>query len=292
MQHRLDGGEHVVLGDEAHLQIELVELAGAAVGARVLVAETGRDLEIAVEARHHDELLELLRRLRQRVELARMQPRRHQEVARAFRRRRGQDRRLEFGEALLDHPPADRRDDLRAQRDVLVQPLAAQIEEAVFEPRLFGIFEYRRTPAAAIPAPGSAPSTSSMRISTSPVGRSVFTVSGVRATTLPVSVSTHSGARLVGFGEGGLVRLDHALGDAVMVAQVDEQQPAMVAPAIDPAGQPHRLADMLLAQLAAGVGAIGVHVEKPLKTRLLWRVCGEPVKARSQGRLPLSQLAA
>ena len=50
-QHRLDGGEDVLLRDEAHLDVELVELAGRAVGARVLVAEAGRDLEIAVEAR-------------------------------------------------------------------------------------------------------------------------------------------------------------------------------------------------------------------------------------------------
>src|SRR5688572_31814158 len=52
---------HVLLGDEAHLEVELVELAGRAVGTGVLVAEAGRDLEVAVEARHHDELLELLR---------------------------------------------------------------------------------------------------------------------------------------------------------------------------------------------------------------------------------------
>ena len=37
--------------DEAHLEVELVELAGRAVGAGVLVAEAGRDLEVAVEAR-------------------------------------------------------------------------------------------------------------------------------------------------------------------------------------------------------------------------------------------------
>ena len=80
--HGLDGGEHVLLLDEAHLQVELVELAGRAVGARVLVAEAGRDLEVAVEARDHDQLLELLRRLRQGVELARMHARGHQEVAR------------------------------------------------------------------------------------------------------------------------------------------------------------------------------------------------------------------
>ena len=60
--------------DEAHLEVELVELAGRAVGAGVLVAEAGRDLEVAVEAGDHQQLLELLRRLRQRVELAGVQP--------------------------------------------------------------------------------------------------------------------------------------------------------------------------------------------------------------------------
>ena len=50
-QHRLDRLEDVLLLDEAHLDVELVELAGRAVGARVLVAEAGRDLEVAVEAR-------------------------------------------------------------------------------------------------------------------------------------------------------------------------------------------------------------------------------------------------
>ena len=85
---RLHRGKHVFLRDEAHLDVELVELARQPVGARVFVAETGRDLEIAVEARHHQQLLVLLRRLRQRVEFAGMDARRHQEVARAFRARR------------------------------------------------------------------------------------------------------------------------------------------------------------------------------------------------------------
>ena len=133
--HRLDRVEHVLLGDEAHLQIELVEFAGRAVGARVLVAEAGRDLEIAVEARHHDELLELLRRLRQRVEFSRMDARGHQIIARAFRRRRGQDRRLEFEEAAAPSCGGGSKSiTCAAQHDVVVQMLAAQIEEAVFEP--------------------------------------------------------------------------------------------------------------------------------------------------------------
>ena len=70
-QNRLDRGEDVFLGDEAHLEVELVELAGLAVGAARLVAEAGRDLEVAVEAGDHGQLLELLRRLRQGVEVAR-----------------------------------------------------------------------------------------------------------------------------------------------------------------------------------------------------------------------------
>ena len=39
--------------------------------AEVLVAEALHDLEVAVEARHHEELLEELRALGERVELAR-----------------------------------------------------------------------------------------------------------------------------------------------------------------------------------------------------------------------------
>ncbi len=133
MQHRLDRVEHVVLGDEAHLEIELVEFARRAVGARVLVAEARRDLEIAVEARDHQQLLEHLRRLRKRVELAGVDPAGDEIVARALGARGGQDRGLELGEALPDHPLAERGDHLAAQHHVRVDRLAAQVEEAVLE---------------------------------------------------------------------------------------------------------------------------------------------------------------
>jgi hypothetical protein len=134
---RLDGGEHVLLRDEAHLDVELVEFQRT-VGAQVLVAEAGRDLEVAVEARDHQQLLELLRGLRQRVELARVQARRHQEVARAFRRGGRQDRGLVLGKPWATMRLADRGDHLGAQHDVLVQGLAAQVEEAVLEADLSG----------------------------------------------------------------------------------------------------------------------------------------------------------
>jgi hypothetical protein len=44
-----------------------------------------------------------------------------------------------------------------------------------------------------------------------------------------------------------------------MVAQVDEQQVAVVALAMDPAGKPHPRADVGGAQLAASMGPVGVH---------------------------------
>ena len=81
---RLDRIKDILLSDKAHLQIELVELTGRTVGARVLITETRRDLEIAIESRDHDQLLELLGGLRQRVKFSRMQPRWHQVVTGAL----------------------------------------------------------------------------------------------------------------------------------------------------------------------------------------------------------------
>ena len=51
---RLDQLEDVLLLDEAHLEVELGELR-LAVGAQVLVAEAAGDLEVALEAGHHEQ---------------------------------------------------------------------------------------------------------------------------------------------------------------------------------------------------------------------------------------------
>ena len=83
-QHPLHDLLHVLGRDERRLEIDLGELR-LAVGAKVLVAEAARDLEIAVVPRHHQQLLVDLGRLRQRVELARVDAAGHEIVARAFR---------------------------------------------------------------------------------------------------------------------------------------------------------------------------------------------------------------
>ena len=68
------------------------------VGAGRLVAEASHDLVVAVLAAHHQELLQLLRRLRQREEGARPHARRHEEVTRALGRGAAEHRRLDLDE--------------------------------------------------------------------------------------------------------------------------------------------------------------------------------------------------
>lgn len=67
------------------------------------------------------------------------------------------------------------------------------------------------------------------------------------------------GTAPVSFSKGWRVRLDHTLGHAVVVSQIDKDQPAVVAPAMNPTGQAHALTDGFFPQLAAGVAPIGVH---------------------------------
>ena len=66
-------------------------------------------------------------------------------------------------------------------------------------------------------------------------------------------------ARLVGQRESGAVGISYHLGHAIMVAQINEQNPAMVAHAVNPAGKADGLTGIFSAELAAIMGAIGVH---------------------------------
>jgi hypothetical protein len=176
-----------------------------------------------------------------------------------FRRGRGQDRRLEFEETAVLHAAADRIDDLPALHDVPVQPLAAQIEEAVLQADVFRIFlvaenrhrQFRRR-------------TQHLDLGRKHLdlpGRQIGIV-GTRRAGAHLAVDPHHPFRAQRLGrlEGRAVGIGHDLGQAVMVAQVDEQQAAMIADAVAPAGDAHRLANMGVAELAAGVGAIAMHV--------------------------------
>ena len=98
-----------------------------------------------------------------------------------------------------------------------------------------------------------------MRTSISPVASAGLTVSGVRRTTSPVTVMTLSGRTAVASANADAPSIDDALGDAIMVAQIDEQQVAVIALAVHPAGQADFCAGIGEAQSAASVRAIGMH---------------------------------
>ena len=100
IEDRLADHRHDVVGvGEAHLGVELHELE-LAIGAQVLVAQATGDLVVAVEAADHEQLLEELRALRQGVELAGREARRHDEVACPFGGGGDQHRRLDLDEVL------------------------------------------------------------------------------------------------------------------------------------------------------------------------------------------------
>ena len=120
-----------------HLDIDLAEL-GLAIGAQILVAEASRDLIVAIEAADHQDLLQQLRRLRQRVEFAGIDAARHQVIARAFGRRFEKDRRLDVDEAVLIEMTADRLQRLMAPAQIALHLGTAQIEIAILEADFLG----------------------------------------------------------------------------------------------------------------------------------------------------------
>ncbi len=131
-RHRLDEGHDRRLVDEAHLEVELGEL-GLAVAAQVLVAIAPRDLQVAVDAGDHQQLLELLRALRQGVHGARLEAARHDEVAGALGRALDQGRRLDLDEAVRVVDLADRLDHPAAEHEPALHRLTADVEIAVLE---------------------------------------------------------------------------------------------------------------------------------------------------------------
>ncbi len=128
--HVFDDFENVLLARERHFEVELGEF-GLAVGAQILVAEAFHDLEIAVEAANHQDLLEDLRRLRQRVELAVMHAAGDEIIARAFGSGAGEHGGFNFDEAHFVHDLADFENDFVAQREIAMRLQAAQIEIAI-----------------------------------------------------------------------------------------------------------------------------------------------------------------
>ena len=253
---RLDEFEDVLALDEGHFDVELGELGGA-VGAQVFVAVAAGQLEIAVQSGHHQQLFELLRRLRQRVGLARVVTAGHHEVARALGRALDQRGRLQFQEVALPQELAHQARDLEPQFRQFAHPLASQVEVAMgqtdrlVDVAVRGDLERRWLGG---------------RQNLDPFNLADFDLAGCQ-----VGVGRSGGAfpDLAGYGQykfgahargrfmrfGVVIAVDRDLGDAVAVAQVDEDEAALIAPAVHPAVEDDGRAGVGAPQRAAGVGA-------------------------------------
>ena len=123
-------GHDIVLIDKGHFLVHLGELR-LAVSAQVLIAVAAGDLEVAVKAGQHQNLLVQLRALRQGVEMAGLHTAGHQIVTGTFRRGLDQGRGFNFGKVVIAEIAADDLHDLAAQHNGLVHRRTAQIQVAV-----------------------------------------------------------------------------------------------------------------------------------------------------------------
>jgi len=250
LEHPLHQREELVEVGEGNLGVELGQLLQA-IGAQILVAEADGDLVVAVEAGHHQDLLVELRRLGQRVEASRLQARRHEKIACALRRRLAEDRRLDVEEAGGLHHAAHHADHPGAQGDVLLQVVAAQIEPAVAQAQrlvhvlLVELEGQRRAARDDLERIDLDLDLAGRKPGVDRLGRARHD--------LALGAQHELVANLMRGGEGfgRPLRVDHELADAGAVAQVDEDEPAVIAARICPAREDQLLADLLGANLAA-----------------------------------------
>src|ERR1700730_12010386 len=130
-----DDIEDVVLADEGHLQVQLRELR-LAIRSLILVAIAADDLEVAIHAGHHQQLLVELRRLRQGVDVPLLQPAGNEEVASALGCAPDQHWSLDLEKALGVEEVADRFGHPVPELQVPGHPRPAQVQVAIAKPHL------------------------------------------------------------------------------------------------------------------------------------------------------------
>ena len=252
LEHALHQVHDVGFLNEGHLDVDLRELR-LTVGAQVLVAEAAGDLVVALDAADHEHLLELLRGLRQRVELARVRTGGHQVVASALGRGVGQDGRFHLDEAALVQRGAHGLGHGVAQAQGLVHLRTAKVHVAPLHARglvgLDAVLDGERRGdgfVKHVDLAGQHLDLAGGHVRVHGVGAAVANragdLQGVLATQMLCLVEV-----LLGHAIG----VDDHLGVAGAIAQVAEDQPAVIAVVPRPTAQRDLAAHVGLAQLAA-----------------------------------------
>ena len=276
--HRLpDGGDQtfvegqdLLLVQEAHLHVQLGELR-LAIGPQVFVAEAAGDLVIALQAAHHQQLLEQLGRLGQGKPLATAHPARHQVVAGAFGGGAGEDRRFHLDEAALLKELADRSGGLVAEPQVAIHALPAQIQIAMPQPQLFAgvLLVVHRHGEGEVALHGIEHGDGARQHLEVAGGQAFIDRIGRPLPQRALHLQHRFVAQVAGGFEhrrkglarprvvAGQLGIHRDLHGATAVAQVDEDHAAVVAAPVDPAAELDGLADLVSPQIAAPVAAHG-----------------------------------
>jgi hypothetical protein len=252
---RLDHREDVLLVHERHLDVELGELEPA-IGPGRLITQALHDLVVTVLPAHHEQLLQLLGRLRQREEGARTHPCRDEEVARPLGGGAAEQRRLDVHEPELVEMIVHQARDVVPQAQGARHLGATQIEVAVLEAEVllgfYSVLDQERWRFGS-------------RHDRELGGDDLDVARGERGVPHPLGPFPH-GARdahhplrakvLCGRVRlGRFLGMEHDLHGTLTVAQIDEGDTAVIAATGDPAAEGHVGAGVLGAELAAGVGA-------------------------------------
>ena len=132
-QQSLNQRHHVVFRHKGHFQVQLGKFR-LAVRALIFVAETACYLEVAIHTSHHQQLLQLLRRLWQSIELAWIEPAWHEIVTCALRCAFHQNGCLDLQETALIQVITYGLDHAMTQYDIVSHLGTAQVKVAIFEP--------------------------------------------------------------------------------------------------------------------------------------------------------------
>ena len=225
------------------------------VGTQVLVAETLGDLIIAIHACNHQNLLEQLRRLRQREEMTRVSAAGHQVVTGAFRSCLGQQRCFDIQKAVFVQEIADGVGHLGTEAQTLGHFRAAQIDITVAqthvlahigvfiqqEGRCLGGVENVQLLAQYLDAARA-------HVSIGRTGRTQTHNTGHLQHELAANGFCQRKAL---FG----IRVEHHLGDTLHITQVDENHAPVVPAAVGPSTQDNFLPFVLFVQFSAIVTA-------------------------------------
>ncbi|RMQ30068.1 hypothetical protein ALQ08_05043 [Pseudomonas syringae pv. delphinii] len=252
--HLLGQTNDVFLVEEAGLDVDLGEFR-LTVSTQVFVAEALGDLVVAVEAGHHQQLLEQLRRLRQGEEAARVCAAWNQVVASTFRRGASQDRRLDIEEAVFIQITTDAGGDTRTQTQLFSHFRTTQIDEAITQARFFadigvfvqrkrrsfGLVQYFELVAQHLDGTGC-------HVGVDGTGRTGADL----ADDLDHVLAAHavSGSETV-----CTIGVEHYLSHAFTVADIEEDNAPVVTTTVDPSAKGNFLAFQTLVQLAAIMAA-------------------------------------